>query len=75
MRKHHQSIVLGTKPLSKLRTGEKFYRMEGEELVGHQRTVASVKHKGRVTTVLCLDGGSIGSTVDITVALVQDKEN
>ena len=75
LRKHHQSVVVGYKPLSQLRLGEKFYRVEGEQLVGHRRTVACVTHKGSLTTVLCLDGGSLTCSTKYTnVALVQDRE-
>lgn len=72
--RHHQSIITGVRRISTLRPGDKFYALSDGILVGHRREVAVVTHRGRVTTVLCQDGGSISSNTAAEVAMAIDKE-
>ncbi len=73
-KRHHQSIITGMRNLSSLRAGDKFYVLSDGVLVGHRREVAVVTYRGRVTKVLCQDGGTISSTVAVQVAMAEDRE-
>lgn len=72
--RHHQSIITGVRAIGTLRPGDTFYALSEGRLVGHRREVAVVTHRGRVTTILCQDGGSISSNIAAEVAMAVDKE-